>query len=53
MQSSMAVCLARTEFDGKARATTDLIRPNVPKDSVEIKKNESEFRYRFSEVALP
>lgn len=53
MQSSMAACLARTEFGGKASAVTDPIRPDVPKDSVEIKKNGSEFNYRFSEVALP
>jgi hypothetical protein len=53
MQSSMAVCLARTEFHGKALAATDPISLDVPKDSVEIKKNESEFNYRSSEVLLP
>lgn len=51
MQGAMTACLAKTEFDGKA--ATDPIRLNVPKDSVEIKKNELEFGYRFSQVALP
>jgi stringent starvation protein B len=53
MQSSMTVCFAGMEFDGKALVATDQIRLNVPKNSIEINKNELEFSCRFSGVALP